>query len=66
MLLPRSSQICLLNTPFYHCVYRCVRCSFLCGIDSYSDQSYEHRRAWFEERLWFCPHYFPLIYVPML
>jgi REP element-mobilizing transposase RayT len=53
--MPRSrlSQISLIDTPFYHCVSRCVRRSFLCGVDSYSGQSYEHRRAWVEDRLLF-------------
>jgi REP element-mobilizing transposase RayT len=53
--MPRSrhSQISLIDTPYYHCVSRCVRRSFLCGIDSYSGQSYEHRRAWVEDRLLF-------------
>ena len=52
---PRSSQISLSDTPFYHCVSRCVRRSFLCcgsrAVDSYSGQSYEHRRGWVEQRL---------------
>ena len=47
----RKSQICLSDTPYYHCVSRCVRRSFLCGFDHYSGQSYEHRRAWVEKRL---------------
>ncbi|ABG39910.1 protein of unknown function DUF1568 [Paraglaciecola sp. T6c] len=50
---PRKSQISLIDTPYYHCVSRCVRRSFLCGMDKYSGQSYEHRRAWVEERLLF-------------
>ena len=50
---PRKSQISLIDTPYYHCVSRCVRRSFLCGIDKYSGQSYEHRRGWVEERLLF-------------
>ena len=41
----RASLISLANTPFYHCVSRCVRRSFLCGVDSYSGQSYEYRRG---------------------
>ena len=50
---PRKSQISLMDTPYYHCVSRCVRQSFLCGVDKYSGQSYEHRRGWVEERLLF-------------
>lgn len=49
----RKSQISLIDTPYYHCVSRCVRRSFLCGIDKYSGQSYEHRRGWVEDRLSF-------------
>ena len=48
---PRKSQVSLIDTPYYHIVSRCVRRSFLCGIDSYSGNSYEHRRAWVEDRL---------------
>jgi hypothetical protein len=49
----RSSQVSLIDTPYYHCVSRCVRRAFLCGIDEYSGASYEHRRAWVEDKvLW--------------
>ena len=57
---PRSSQIFLSDTPYYHCVSRCVRRSFLCGVDNYSGQSYEHRRAWVEERLLFLSSVFSI------
>ena len=51
MTQKRESLISLSDTPYYHCVSRCVRRSFLCGIDKYSGQSYEHRREWVESRL---------------
>ena len=51
MTQKRSSLISLSDTQYYHCVSRCVRRSFLCGIDDYSGQNYEHRRGWVEERL---------------
>jgi REP element-mobilizing transposase RayT len=57
---PRSSQISLSDTPYYHCISRCVRRSFLCGIDNYSSQSYEHRRGWVEKRLLFLSSVFAI------
>ncbi|ABZ76560.1 protein of unknown function DUF1568 [Shewanella halifaxensis HAW-EB4] len=51
MPTPRKAIISLEDTPFYHCVSRCVRKAFLCGVDHYTGQSYEHRRDWVESRL---------------
>ncbi|MCG8316638.1 MAG: transposase [Pseudomonadales bacterium] len=51
MTQPRSNLISLEDTPYYHCVSRCVRRAFLCGDDFYSGQSYEHRREWITSRL---------------
>lgn len=51
MPTPRKQKIILSDTPYYHCVSRCVRRAFLCGEDKLSGKSYEHRRYWVEERL---------------
>ncbi|SHO57750.1 transposase [Vibrio quintilis] len=51
MTTPRSQKVSLDITPYYHCVSRCVRHSFLCGEDEVSGKSYEHRRQWVENRI---------------
>lgn len=51
MTRPRS-LIAPPDTPgAFHCVQRCVRRAFLCGIDRYTGQSFEHRKAWVEARI---------------
>ena len=51
MTVPRSQLICSDATPYYHIVSRCVRRSYLCGIDEHTQQNYEHRRGWIEDKL---------------
>ncbi len=57
---PRRSQVSLDATPYYHCVSRCVRRAFLCGTDTLSGHSYEHRRQWIEDKLYALSQVFAL------
>jgi hypothetical protein len=41
-----------------HCVNRCVRRGFLCGVDPLTGKDYEHRRQWIRRRLEFLAGFF--------
>lgn len=60
MTQARKNIISISDTPFYHCMSRCVRRAFLCGIDQYSGQDYEHRREWLEKKLHFVADVFAI------
>ena len=53
MATRRCDLVNLSETPFYHCVTRCVRQCYLCGYDKNTGQSFEHRRGWVEKRTLF-------------
>ena len=50
MTRPRSSLVSLETTPYYHCISRCVRRAFLCGVDR-DGKCYDHRKQWIVDRL---------------
>jgi hypothetical protein len=49
MTRPRSSRVCVDDTPWYYCVARCACRALLCGEDPFTGKSCEHRRAWLAE-----------------
>jgi len=51
MTRARNTQISITETPYYHCVSRCVRRAFLCGTDKDSGENYSHRKQWIIKRL---------------
>jgi REP element-mobilizing transposase RayT len=47
----RKNLVSLQDTPYYHCVARCVRRAWLWGVDEYAGKDYSHRKQWVIERL---------------
>ncbi|MBU2552133.1 MAG: hypothetical protein KKB20_27230 [Proteobacteria bacterium] len=51
MAIARSEVVAEGVEAYYHCVSRCVRQAFLCGLDSRTGRSFEHRKSWVQARL---------------
>jgi REP element-mobilizing transposase RayT len=51
MTRPRSALVSVSDTPYYHCICRCVRRAWLCGEDRLTGKSFEHRKPWMLKRL---------------
>lgn len=48
---PRKSLVNTNDTPYYHCISRCVRRAFLCGEDQVTGKNYDHRKQWLVDRI---------------
>lgn len=51
MTRPRSTQISLERTSYYHCMSRCVRKAFLINPDNISKKNYNHRQKIIENKI---------------
>jgi REP element-mobilizing transposase RayT len=43
MTLPKKNLVSVEDTPYYHLISRCVRRTYLCGVDHITGKRYEHR-----------------------
>ncbi|MBL4940722.1 MAG: transposase [Colwellia sp.] len=60
MTRPRKEQVCLEETPYYHCICRCVRRAFLCGEDNVTGQNFDHRKQWLVDKIHFLSSVFAI------
>ena len=50
MTQARRTLVSLADTPYYHCMTRCVRRALLCGRDPVTSRNFDHRKVWLVER----------------
>jgi hypothetical protein len=48
---PRKRLVSLGDKPYYHCISRCVRRAFLCGVDPLFGFAFSHRWGWMADRV---------------
>ena len=58
MPYPRSHLVDATSSGIYHVQSRCVRRSWLCGLDRETGRDFTHRRAWIERRILQLAEYF--------
>lgn len=51
MTTARAAQIDYSATTYYHLMSRCVRHSYLCGIDHETGKDYSHRKQWIIDKI---------------
>ena len=60
MTRAREQIISLDDTPYYHCMARCVRRAYLFGEDSVTGRRFDHRKAWVVDKLAFLSEVFAI------
>jgi len=51
MTIARKDIVDNQTASFYHCTNRCVRRTFLCGVDELTGNNYSHRKDWLERQM---------------
>ena len=60
MTRARKELVAVEDTPFYHCISRCVRRAYLCGEDYQTGKNFDHRKGWLVDRTKFLASVFTI------